>query len=199
VATELKTLADLFKTFPCLNERFTRPALNEAILEKPTWLHLASHAIFEGDESKSYIQLWQSKLTLKDLKDLDLKGISLLTLSACETAKGDEKAGLGLSGVAESSGVMTVLGSLWSVNDASTEKLMELFYKNLGDANQVSGKAIALQKAQLALLLGTGNANGQPDRSGSIIPLSSSKSTKTTGTFSDPFYWAPFILIGNWQ
>lgn len=96
--------------------------------------------------------------------------IELLTLSACQTAEGDDRAPLGLSGVALKAKVRSVLGSLWSVSDEATVQLMENFYMRLNSPNL--SKAQALQQAQIVLL----------------------KDRKR----SHPYYWSPFILIGNW-
>jgi CHAT domain-containing protein len=96
--------------------------------------------------------------------------LELLTLSACETAVGDERAALGLSGVAVRAGARSALGSLWAVTDASTATLLTDFYRELG--TPASSKAKALQQAQIQLL------HDPP--------------------YSDPYYWAPFLLINNW-
>ena len=96
--------------------------------------------------------------------------IELLTLSACETAAGDERAALGLAGVAVRSGARSVLGSLWSVQDLATYELVVAFYEAL-EEDGVS-KAEALRRAQLSVMQQT--------------------------AFRHPFYWAAFLLISNW-
>ena len=93
-----------------------------------------------------------------------------MVLSACETAEGDERAALGLAGVAVKAGARSVMASLWSVNDASTAKLVPLFFENLQQPKR--SKAVALQRAQQQLL--------------------------ADAEYRHPFYWAPFVLIGNW-
>jgi CHAT domain-containing protein len=93
-----------------------------------------------------------------------------MVLSACDTAEGDERAALGLAGVAVKAGARSVMASLWSVNDASTAKLVPLFFVNLKNPNL--SKAQALQQAQQLLLTDVG--------------------------YQHPFYWAAFVLIGNW-
>ncbi|HUR59944.1 MAG TPA: CHAT domain-containing protein, partial [Opitutaceae bacterium] len=96
--------------------------------------------------------------------------LELLVLSACHTASGDERAALGLAGVALASGARSALASLWAVSDESTAFLMTRFYEYL--ARDGMTKAAALRQAQLDL--------SREDR------------------FSHPAYWAAFLLIGNW-
>ncbi len=94
--------------------------------------------------------------------------IELLVLSACETATGDERAVLGLAGIAVKAGARSTLATLWSVPDSSAASLMGQFYRELKKPNVT--KAEALQMAQLSLLK-------EEQR---------------------PYFWAPYILVGNW-
>jgi CHAT domain-containing protein len=96
--------------------------------------------------------------------------VELLVLSACETASGDDRAALGLAGVALKAGARSAVASLWYVSDQAAGDLIIDFYRNL-QSRQLS-KAQALQAAQRQLI-----ANLR---------------------FSHPAYWAPFLLIGNW-
>jgi CHAT domain-containing protein len=96
--------------------------------------------------------------------------VDLLFLSACQTAAGDERAALGLAGVAVKSGAASVVASLWLISDESTAMLVSEFYQQLRYGN--GNKAKALQNAQLALI--------RDER------------------YSHPNYWAPFLLVGNW-
>jgi CHAT domain-containing protein len=96
--------------------------------------------------------------------------LELLTLSACETARGDDRAALGLAGVAIQAGARSALASLWLVADEAAAVLMETFYQRLQDPTV--SRARALQQAQRMLL--------QHPR------------------YADPFFWAPFLLINNW-
>lgn len=93
-----------------------------------------------------------------------------MVLSACQTAKGDNRAILGLAGVAVRSGARSTLGTLWAVQDESTAKFMVEFYKQLSKPG--ISKAQALRNTQLEFI---------KDKD-----------------FSHPFYWAAFVLIGNW-
>lgn len=97
--------------------------------------------------------------------------VELLTLSACQTALGDDRSALGLAGIAVKAGARSALASLWLIDDESTALLMSRFYQELKNDPAVS-KAKALQRAQLVLI----------------------KSQK----HRHPFYWSAFLLIGNW-
>jgi len=97
--------------------------------------------------------------------------VELLTLSACQTAAGDDRAALGLAGVAVKAGARSVLATLWSVHDESAARLMGQFYSHLRNDPGIT-KARALQLAQTALL--------------------------RDPAFDHPCYWAPYLIIGNW-
>ncbi|MBD0345964.1 MAG: CHAT domain-containing protein, partial [Coleofasciculus sp. Co-bin14] len=100
----------------------------------------------------------------------DRTAIELLVLSACQTAAGDNRATLGLAGVAVRSGARSTLATLWPVDDQSTSSFMVEFYQTLAQSQMT--KAEVLRRSQLALLK-------QP-------------------RFKHPYYWAPFVLVGNW-
>ena len=95
---------------------------------------------------------------------------ALLVLSACKTAAGDDRAALGLAGVAVQSGAQSALASLWYISDAATAELIENFYTALSVSSNT--KAESLRTAQLALL--------ENER------------------FNHPSFWAPYLLVGNW-
>ena len=97
-------------------------------------IHLATHGVFNpGDRSNSYIQLWDQKLRLDQLDQLNWGNppVDLLVLSACQTALGDKDAELGFARLAINAGVRSALASLWEVNDAATLGLMTKFYQQL--------------------------------------------------------------------
>jgi CHAT domain-containing protein len=155
---------------------FTRASLRAALEhERPSVLHLATHAAFNGRSDRSYIVAGDELIPLSDLREMIAatrrRGdpLDLVVLSACETAIGDDQAGMGLAGAAVQAGTSSALASLWPVNDTSTGELMEAFY---GAYRGGATKAEALRTAQLSLL---GRYRG------------------------DPFYWAGFTLIGGWR
>jgi CHAT domain-containing protein len=196
-----------------LNESFTASAMRALLDEHPALVHIASHYVFQvGDDTKSYLLLGGKDtggqgfhLTLADLRDdqrMDFKGTELLTLSACETAAasndsdGREIDGLGIT--AQRKGAKAVLATLWQVDDTSVGVLMALFYK-LWVTTPGMTKAEALQQAQLALLRGTTEiADTTPGPTARGLGIGASKQ-QAAAKYGNPYYWAPFILIGNWK
>jgi CHAT domain-containing protein len=128
-------------------------------------------------------------------------GTRLLTLSACSTAKnyksrnGLEMDGLGM--VAQQKEAEAVLATLWDVNDLSTSHIMSDFYARWVQ-NPALGKAEALRQAQLAFLNGTAIAPSAKTGRGFQTSEPSSAMQSSLG-YAHPYYWAPFVLIGNYQ
>ena len=161
-------------------------------------IHLATHANFAGgDLSNSYIQLWDSRLTLDRIPDLNWNNppVDLLVLSACETALGDVEAELGFAGLTVQAGVKSALASLWSVSDVGTLALMTEFYSHLQTAES---KADALRDAQLAMLRGEvtvadgvlrGSLRGETTLGGGEL--------EQFADLSHPFYWSAFTIVGS--
>lgn len=131
-------------------------------------------------------------LTAEEVQTLDLRLVELATLSACETGLGEVAGGEGLLGLQRSfqiAGVRTTVSSLWKVDDVQTRSLMERFYRNLW-ANDMT-KLEALREAQLWML------REGPRRDVRLRP-----SDVTAGEElkkSPPFYWAAFLLSGDWR
>jgi CHAT domain-containing protein len=192
-----------------LDNAFTERSLRDGLDQSYPIVHIASHFRFTpGSMDDSFLLLGDgSHLTLASIKTkLNFNSVELLTLSACETAVGDDTShhGVeveGLGAIAQEAGAKAVLATLWPVADASTAALMRALYQ----AHKVDhmDKADALRKAQLALLHGT----AQVDQSGAANRgLARVASTQGGGSFKSnpsapfahPFYWAPFILMGNW-
>jgi CHAT domain-containing protein len=174
-----------------LDDKFTREALIPALqLQQYKLVHIASHFKLQpGDGMASFLVLGKGdKLTVAQIKNLPgiFTGVDLLTLSACNTAvgvggaNGEEVDGFGE--LAQRRGAKAVIASLWSVADASTGLLMQKFYQFRMRDSQPASKAEALQEAQLSFLHKEVKA---PDAS--------------QKDYSHPYFWAPFILIGNWQ
>ncbi|NES65330.1 MAG: CHAT domain-containing protein [Okeania sp. SIO2D1] len=184
-----------------LNEEFTRKNLINQRQNYPyPIIHLATHAEFRaGNANKSYIQLWNDKLHLHQMRDLKLNNpqVELLVLSACRTAVGDKNSELGFAGLAIATGVKSALASLWLVNDEATLGLMTEFYSYLGN---VSIKAEALREAQIAMLKGkVVIENGILKVSGSRgeMPLPPELAQMNQKNFSHPYYWAGFTMVGS--
>ncbi len=141
-----------------LNGQFTKANLqNELGNGSFSVLHLATHGQFSSQLKDTFILAWEQLLKVDDLVNLlqtnyysnNLNPIQLLVLSACQTAKGDRQAALGLAGITVRAGVSSTMATLWSVDDFSTTQIMNQFYKEL---NNGIPKAKAIQKAQLAFL-----------------------------------------------
>jgi len=196
------------------NERFTYAALESALGTGSTFpvVHIASHFVLEyGSGEEPYLMLGGEsdgkpegyQLTLSKLKDsaISFHGTHLLTLSACSTAKGDvandgmEMDSLGM--IAQQKDAEAVLATLWDVNDASTSRIMSDFYARWV-RDPADGKAEALRQAQLALLRGPA-ASPRAGRDPSVPAVQGSTSAPQNADYSHPFYWAPFVLIGNYQ
>ncbi len=200
VPVEIQTIAGkLWRGKAFLNKDFTLDNLNAQRQKTPyPIVHLATHAEFlPGQPANSYIQLWDSKLRLEQLKELRLSDpkVELLVLSACRTALGDRQAELGFAGLAIYSGVKSALASLWYVSDQGTLGLMTEFYRQLKSANI---KAEALRQAQLAALRGEVRLeNGMLTGSKGGVPLPPELARLGNRTLSHPYYWAGFVMIGS--
>ncbi|MFB2972524.1 CHAT domain-containing protein [Aerosakkonema sp. BLCC-F183] len=184
-----------------LNQEFTLDNLRSQRASQPFGIvHLATHAEFKsGAPENSYIQFWDSKLTLDKMRQLQWNNppVELLVLSACRTAVGDKDAEMGFAGLAVNSGVKSALASLWSVSDEGTLALMTEFYQQLRVAPI---KAEALRQSQIGMLRGQvvfegGKLRGPMLRDGMLLPPKLAPSG--TRNFKHPFYWAAFTMIGS--
>ncbi|NEN91333.1 MAG: CHAT domain-containing protein, partial [Okeania sp. SIO3H1] len=201
VPVELKTIVNnLWPGQSFLNQGFTLENLKQqSSKEKFKIIHLATHGEFHpGGADNSYIQLWDTKLRLNQLRQLRLYNaqVELLVLSACTTAVGDEEAELGFAGLAVQAGVKSALASLWYVSDTGTLALMTEFYQNLSNRPI---KAQALRQAQLAMLRGEVHLqDGHILRNGNKhLPLPQELARGGRRDLSHPYYWAAFTMIGS--
>ncbi len=177
IPEELKNIQDIYGGKLLLNEKFLLSNLEEN-LKKETFniVHIATHGKFESNAQETFILTFDDKLTLDRLDKcvgffrFREDPLELLTLSACQTAAGDDRAALGLAGVAVKAGARSALATLWYINDQASSTLVSEFYRQLFDPNV--SRAVALQRAQLKLL----------------------KDLR----YEHPSYWSPFLLINNW-
>lgn len=160
--------------------QFTEPHFREkvAAAQYPI-VHIATHGQFSSNLENTFLLAWDSEIYIKELEEIlsqnnqELQqAIELLILSACETARGDKRAALGLAGMALKAGARTTLATLWTVSDESTALTMNYFYQNITQSPDQSTKAEALRQAQLNLI--------------------------NSPHFKHPYYWSPFIMVGNW-
>lgn len=182
-----------------LNEAFTLDNLKSQRASTPFGIiHLATHGEFRpGAINNSYIQLWDTKLRLDQLRQMGWNNppVELLVLSACRMALGDREAELGFAGLATQAGVKSAVASLWYISDEGTLGLMTEFYQQLRTAPI---KAEALQKAQIAMLKGQVRLEqGQLHWSGGGLSLPPELSKIGNRNLSHPYYWSAFTMIGN--
>jgi CHAT domain-containing protein len=183
VETELQQLSTrLPESRILLDQGFTQQVLKTHIRSAPaTIVHLATHGQFSSQLDQTFLLTWDGRLTVNQLREAlqtrelnPNETLELLILSACETATGDRRAALGLAGIAVRAGARSTIGTLWQVNDASSSLLMQQFYQEITQTGV--SKAEALRRAQLSLL-----------------------KTDSTRKYHRPYYWAPYVLVGNWQ
>ena len=198
-----------------LDEQFTQEAMLAELRRQHKVVHIASHFQFQpGNETNSALLLGDgSFLSLAQIKTMPniFGGVELLTLSACNTAtggsgaNGKEVEGFGV--LAQRQGAKAVVASLWPVFDTSTKELMQEFYR-LREAKSGSTKIEALRQAQLELLRGTlslattSSSNNRQIVHEEAKPSAANKplfKVDPKAPYAHPYYWAPFILIGNWK
>jgi CHAT domain-containing protein len=190
-----------------LDQAFTLDTLQNNLRDRKI-LHIATHGAFVPKNPKeSYLLLGNGdKYPIYQIQYLrNLRDIHLVVLSACETALGGPDAnGTEIAGISSyflRDKAKAVMASLWLVNDGSTSLLMQQFYKNLSTDKQSITKAQALRQAQLSLLNKQVSAKDAPQRADADVALEPKPGaqlpTRSTSDFSHPYYWAPFILIGN--
>jgi len=178
VQAEVDQVSAFMDSQVLLNTDFTEAELTAAIRDIPfPVVHLATHGQFSSEPENTFVLAWDKKIPLANLNQIlrnseqsRASAIELLVLSACETAVGDNRATLGLAGVAVRAGARSTLASLWQVDDQASARLMQEFYRALQTPDITRAKA--LRQAQMTVL-----RNQQ---------------------FRHPRFWAPFILVGNW-
>jgi CHAT domain-containing protein len=198
VPVELSSItSDKWQGKSFLNQEFTLANLKkQRAISSFGIVHFATHAEFSpGSVKKSYIQFWDTQVSLDQIKSLDLNNpkVQLLVLSACRTALGNPQAELGFAGLAVQSGASSAIASLWTIDDGGTLALMTQFYQQL-KANPI--KSAALQKTQIAMLKQQVTLKNNPAIRGSSS-LPANVANLDNRELSHPYYWAGFTLIGN--
>lgn len=184
VKLELKQIqAQVSENEELIDRSFTKANLRERLnSESFTAVHLATHGQFSSQPEATFLLTWDRLLKIDELDSLlrsdnvSQSAIELLVLSACESARGDNNATLGLAGIAVRSGARSTLATLWAVDDRATSELMSEFYRQMTNANlkRPLTKAEALRRAQLSLW------------------------TKPNRDWQRPYFWAAYVLVGNW-
>jgi CHAT domain-containing protein len=177
VAEEVASIQQLYKGDQLINDAFRTAQLERELRDGGySVLHIGTHGKFSPDVDDSFLLTFDGKLTMQRLDHLvglfrfREEPLELLTLSACQTGVGDDRAALGLAGVALKAGARSALATLWFINDEASATLISEFYRQL--RNPSLSKAVALQRAQMKLL---------NDR-----------------IYEHPSYWSPFLLLNNW-
>lgn len=177
VVDEVRSIQQFYKSDELMNNAFQTSRLERELREgRYGGLHIATHGQFSTDVNDSFLLTFDGKLTMQTLDHLiglfrfRQEPLELLTLSACQTGIGDDRAALGLAGVALKAGARSALATLWFINDEASATLITEFYRQL--RNPSVSKAVALQRAQVKLL---------NDR-----------------IYGHPAYWSPFLLMNNW-
>jgi CHAT domain-containing protein len=178
VPQEIENIHALFtESTVLLDQTYLLAEVKNALQQTPySIVHIASHGQFDRNPKKTFVLTYDDKLTMDRLENLlafsqfRQEPVELLTLSACQTAAGDEQSALGLAGIAIKAGARSALASLWFVNDEATSVLISEFYQELKKPGV--SRAQALQNAQKKLI--------------------------TMPAFRHPAYWAAFLLIGSW-
>ncbi|MDJ0649595.1 MAG: CHAT domain-containing protein [Xenococcaceae cyanobacterium MO_188.B19] len=180
VKVELEDIQQHTNSNVLLDREFTQETL-QAKMESAEYpiVHIATHGQFSSTLEDTFLLAWDNPIQINQLdrllKTQSLKqqqAIELLVLSACETAVGDRRAALGIAGMAVRGGARSTLATLWTVSDESTAFAMKNFYQRLTQSQVPMTKAKAWRQSQLDLINST--------------------------RFKHPYYWAPFILVGNW-
>lgn len=190
------------------DQAFTEQALRESAAAGFPVLHMATHFdLRSGKDSESSLLLGTGeKLSLRQLREgqprLDLRHVDLVALSACNTAIGGANADgaeiEGVGAIMQRQGAKAVLASLWSVADRSSGDLMKTFYgrRKVRDQEFPVGKAAALRIAQLDLLRGDDAARPCGIERG-VGRVFSEAEARPACRYSHPYYWAPFVLMGD--
>jgi CHAT domain-containing protein len=177
VPRELDAIRALYGGELLLDDSFQVKNVERRMLNQPySIVHIASHGEFGGNSDDTYLLTHEGRITMDQLADyvgatrFREQPLELITLSACETAAGDERSALGLAGLAIKSGARSALGTLWKVNDLAASDLIVSFYEALQEPGV--SRAGALQRAQLRML--------------------------DDPRYRHPGYWAAFLLISDW-
>ena len=177
VTAELHELQNLLGSQNLVNREFLAANLEKKLKEEQfSVVHVASHGEFGNEVEDTFLLTFDEKLSLDRLNAMvgvfrfRDDPLELLTLSACDTAAGDDRAALGLAGMAIKAGARSALATLWNINDEATVDLVVDFYREL--KNPQISRAVALQQAQLKLI--------------------------ENPRYEHPGFWSAFLMINNW-
>ena len=177
VAAELQQMQTLFGSQNLLDREFLAVNFEKKLKDEQfSIVHVASHGEFGNDVENTFLLTFDDKLSLDRLNQMvgvfrfRDDPLELLTLSACDTAAGDDRAALGLAGIAIKAGARSALATLWNINDAAAVDLVLDFYREI--KNPAISRAVALQRAQMKLI--------------------------KNPRYEHPGFWSAFVMINNW-
>jgi CHAT domain-containing protein len=182
VEKELKAIEEIpnsnFSVSQLKNENFTSNKFTDQINTSAFRIvHLATHGEFSSSPDKTFILASDESIKINQIGEIFRKQaqrqpepIELLVLSACETASGDKRATLGISGVGVRAGARSAIASLWTLDDEISVDFTKIFYRQLIEPKTTKAQALQQTQKQLKILPGR----------------------------EHPRYWAPYILLGNW-
>jgi CHAT domain-containing protein len=177
VTAELQELQSLLGSQNLVNREFLSANLEKKLREEQfSVVHVASHGEFGNDVENTFLLTFDEKLSLDRLNGMvgvfrfRDDPLELLTLSACDTAAGDDRAALGLAGMAIKAGARSALATLWNINDEAAVGLVVDFYRQI--KNPQISRSVALQQAQLKLI--------------------------ENPRYEHPGFWSAFLMINNW-
>ena len=201
VPLEMESIRKIWPGKDLFNEGLSKESLRTTrISPQLGMVHLATHANFsKGDMSNSYIELWNDKLGLGQVRDLKLYDppTELVVMSACQTAVGDPEAELGFIGFATKAGVKSAVGSLWKVDDKATTGFMINFYARLGKT-AIKTKAEAVRQAQQSLLHGEMRQEGDYLKTYiGNVQLTGGLAQSANDSFQHPYFWSGLTILGT--
>ncbi len=178
VPKELEQIQDITGGTILLNSNFTNENVKKSLTADDfSIVHLATHGWFGDKSNDILLESFGGEITMEALgKMMSISrfrknNVSLLTISACDSGIGDERAAMGLGGLALRSGVESAVVTLWSINDEAASDVITGFYKHLMHGNL--SKAKALQQSQINMI--------------------------HSENFNHPAYWSSFLLVGDWM
>jgi CHAT domain-containing protein len=178
VSTELKEIHSLLGSETLVDKQFVTANLETKLKDEQfSIVHVASHGEFGHEVGNTFLLTFDGKISLDRLNEMvgvfrfRDEPLELLTLSACDTAEGDDRAALGLAGMAIKAGARSALATLWTINDEASVNLVVDFYRELKENPSIS-RAAALQRAQMKMI--------------------------ENPRYEHPGFWSPFLLINNW-
>lgn len=177
VRDEVQEVHQILGGTKLLDQDFTSKGVQDRLKNrKYRVVHMATHGRFGIDADSTFLLTYRDRITLNTLDQVlqtrrANQPLELLTLSACQTAAGNDRSALGIAGLAVRAGVKSAVATLWFINDEATVPLMEEFYKQLLKPDIT--KATALQQAQIKMI--------------------------DDIQYNHPAVWSPFVLIGNWM